>query len=311
MKAIKIILAVAVIALIGFLGWQWMVTIVNPEPILPAENTFTKRIEQEIDSLSASPASVFCSEFYNEIQYRIDDYHKQGFLGKTDNDNNQWKDILSRNLYSAYAPKFVEQAMYVFSGSDWTIDNLNFIRSEVQTLQSSPYLGQGAVRDSFKDIRGILEKYDEIAGFISSCNNFSYSYYELSDRFPDVSDKVQKSRAYLSSNLDNSYVNNCTRLKEGLRKIPQTLFNTHIAYLTTKIQQNGDRYTEYTYQSDYNNDIYTPLYNQIEELSNDVYGISDEAFDSGYERLYNLLSDYNQRATDYFITLYNNERGGM
>lgn len=306
MKAIKIIFAVAVIAIIGFFVWKWLVKIEGVGAVTPPKNQFITRIESEINSLIKSPKNVFCQKFYKDIQYHITDYHKQGFLGKTESDNNQWKEILSKNLYSAYAPKFAEQTMHVFNGLEWKINDLKFIHSEVLVLQSSTYLEQSSpVATSFKNIRMILAKYDEIAGFISTCNNFSYSYYSSGDQFPDVSDKIQKSRAYLSNNLDNSYVNNCTRLKDGLHEIPQKLFDKHISYLHTKIQKNSSRYNEYKYQSDYSNNIYTPLRNQIDALNNDIYGINDNTFNSEYSSLDNLLGSYNRQATDYFRQLNN------
>jgi hypothetical protein len=301
MKAIKIILAVAVVAVIGFFVWKWVVTIIKPDKITPPKNQFTARIKSEIDSLSKSPANVFCSKLDSIIQYHITDYHKQGFLGKSASDNDQWKEILQKNLYSAYAPKFAEQAMYVFGGSDWKTDNLKFIRSEIKKLQSSAYLEQSSsVGTSFKNIQSILAKYDEIVGFIAASNNFSYSYYGILDRFPDVSDKVHKSRAYLANNLDNAYVNNCTRLKGDLRAIPQALLNKHGAYLRTKIQENGEKYTDSQYnkyQSDYSNNIYTPLRNQIESVSSNTYGIDVE---SEQNNLFDLLKTYNNQANEYY-----------
>jgi len=296
MKAVKIILAIAVVAVIGLFVWKWLAPLTERSSYKPPINQFTERIESEIDSLSKSPVNVFCKNFYKEIQYRINDYHEQGFFGKSESDNDQWKEILSKNLYSAYASKFAEQAMYVFNGSEWRIDNLNFIRNEVKELKKSEYLDLTA--NYFNQIDQILAKYDEIAGFVSHCNNFTFDNYELGVFFPNVSDKIQKSRAYLSNN--NGYVDNCTRLKNGLQEIPQKLFNKHTNYLHTKIQQNGNRYNEFNYQSDYSNTIYTPLKNQIEDLNNDVYGIGNNAFDNGYNSLENLLSSYNRDATNYF-----------
>ncbi|MCL2312735.1 MAG: hypothetical protein FWC41_09680, partial [Firmicutes bacterium] len=142
-----------------------------------------------------------------------------------------------------------------------------------------------------------------IAGFISTCNNFSPSYYGVSDYFPNVNDKVQKSRTYINSNLDNSKVNNCERLKAGLREIPKKLFDKHITYLHKKINENGSRYKEFNYQSDYSNTIYTPLKNQIDALDNDVYGVSDNVFENERNTLENLLSNRNRDAVDYFRQL--------
>jgi hypothetical protein len=153
--------------------------------------------------------------------------------------------------------------------------------------------------NSVNEINAVLSKYREISGFISACNVFSYSCYELSCCFPDVSDKVQKSRTYLANNLDNHYVNNCTRLKDGLRSIPQMLLDRHIAYLRIKIQKNGGKYTDkqYEYQSHYSDNIYTPLRNQIVNLSKETYGIDVK---TAKDSLFNSLDDYNNKAYEYY-----------
>lgn len=301
MKAIKIILAVVVVAIMGFFVWRWLVSVEDVGTVSPPSNKFIERIEREIDSLKKVPANVFCQKFYEEIQYHIADAHKQGLLGKNESDNNQWKAILSKNLYSAYTPKFVEQAMYVFNRSEWKIADLNIIRNELEKLRSSAYLQKGSpISTKFTIIDSILRKYDQISGFISSCNNFSYSNYDIEYSFPDVNNHIQISRAYLSNNLDNEKVNNCIRLKDGLREVPEKLFDKHIRYLRTKIQKNSGRYIEYNYQVDYSSQIYTPLRNQIYALNNEIYGVNSGVFDSGYESLLNLLSADNSRAYEYF-----------
>jgi hypothetical protein len=229
--------------------------------------------------------------------------YKDGTIYKEKKDaniNNQWKEILSKNLYSVYAPKFVEQAMYVFSRSEWKNHDLTFIRSEVKTLKSSTYLGNTGLVSSFNDINTILAKYDEINNFINACKGYAYSNYDLKNTYPDVSEKIQKSRAYITNNLDNSYVNNCARLKEGLQAIPKILFDKHISYLTKKIKDNGAKYSDYVYQSDYSKSIYTPLRNQVEALNNDIYGIGAKIFDDGYKSVDGLLSGYNSDAYHHY-----------
>jgi len=300
MKAVKIILAIAVVAIIGFFVTKWLINIDPPKDIDLPKNLYTERIESEIDSLKKMAENKFCQKYYNDVQYRINDYFNHGFLGKNESDNSQWQEILLKNLYSAYAPKFVEQAMYVFSRSDWEKSDLKFIRSEVKSLEKSSYLTPGPVTISFNTINTILAKYDEINGFINACNGFAYSNDDLEKTFPDVSEKIKKSRAYIANNLDNSYVNNCTRLKGGLQAIPKILFEKHISYLTKKINDNGARYSEFYFQPDYSNTIYEPLKNQVDALNNDIYGISDNAFGNGYNSVYNLLSVYNRDATDSY-----------
>lgn len=300
MKSIKIILAIVVVAIIGFFVTKWLINFIPPKDIDLPKNQYAERIESEIDSLKKMPESKFCQKYYNDVKYRINDYFNQGFLGNNESDNSQWQEILLKNLYSAYAPKFVEQAKYVFSRTEWKYDDLKFIRNEVKNLKSSAYLGSTGLVTSFDEINTILAKYDEINNFINACKGYAFSNYDLEITFPDVSDKIQKSRAYITNNLDNSYVNNCTRLKEGLQAIPKILFDKHISYLTKKVNDNGARYSEFNYQSDYSNTIYTPLRNQVDALNNDIYGIGDNVFNNAYHSVYNLLSDYNRDATNYY-----------
>jgi hypothetical protein len=282
MKAIKISLAIVVVALIGFFVTKWLIDFDPPKDIGLPKNQYTERIENEIDSLKKMPESKFCQKYYNDVQYRINDYFNQGFLGNNESDNSQWQEILLKNLYSAYAPKFVEQAMYVFS------------------LKSSTYLGNTGLVSSFNDINTILAKYDEINNFINACKGYAYSNYDLKNTYPDVSDKIQKSRAYITNNLDNSYVNNCARLKEGLPAIPKILFDKHKSYLTKKINAYGVEYSNLPSQSDYSKSIYTPLRNQVDALNNDIYGIGAKIFDDGYKSVDRLLSGYNSDAYHHY-----------
>jgi hypothetical protein len=309
MKIVKIILVVVVVAVIVFFVNKWYVNIDKPKEINPSTNPFIERIEGEIDSLNNIPVNVFCQQFYKDIQFRISDYFNQGLYGESENDNNQWQEILSKNLYYAYAPKFAEQAMYVFNGSEWKNDALDFIRSEVRTLQISSYLDDNSPVDlSFNSIGQILTKYDEISGFIVNCRGFSYSSFALDYNYPDLSVRVNKSRGYLANNLDYQYVNNCTRLRDGLQKIPKILYDKHISYLRRKISYYGIRYTDYKYQSEYSDVIYIPLRNQVDALNNNIYGINDKTFNNGFDRMYDLLKRYNRDATNYFrkiLTKYN------
>jgi hypothetical protein len=303
MKTIKIILTIATIAVLGFIISRSMVKVTGSTKVKPPENLFTARIENEIDSLRDADINTFCSRFYAGIKNRITEFHSGGHFGDNAKDNTQWQEILSKDLYSVYALKFAEQALNVFNGSEWKIADINFIRREVNALRNSSYLEQGTSADSsFKNIHTILSKYDEIAGFISSCNSFSYSNYDIATSFPrdEVSDKIQRSKTYISNRLDNRYVSNCARLNEGLGNIPKNLYNKHITYLRSKIINNSNRFREYPYQTNYSEAIYTPLKNQLRELDNSLYNVSDDTFNNNYESLYQLLTSDNSNAFQYY-----------
>jgi len=286
MKALKISLAVIAVTAIAVGIYMWIAGINPPPPPPPADNQFTKRIEQEIDSLGKLPDSKFCKDFYKEVEYHIEDYYKSGRLGKNQSENDQWKENLSKNLYSAYADKFIKQAFYVFLGSEWKSEDLQSIRSEYQTLRKSSFLKRGSpVDNKFTEIQNIFSKYDEIAGFISVCKGFSYLSSGLTDRFPvsDVQDKISRAAAYRNNRLENGYVNNCTRLHDGLREIPQALFQAHVSYLNNKITQWSGLYSNYPTFNDYNKELGQPIQSEIDALDNDIYNVVN--FDSEYKNL--------------------------
>lgn len=298
MKAVKIILAIVVVAIIGFFVTKWLINIDPPKDIDLPKNQYTERIESEIDSLKKMPESKFCQKYYNDVQYRINDYFNQGFLGNNESDNIQWQEILLKNLYSAYASKFVDQAMFVFNGSTWSNQDLKFIRDELNELMNSSYYEQSS--RVFNPIKDILSKYDEISAFIYSCNQFTYSITAIDAHFPDVSDKMQRSRKYLANNLDNAYVNNCTRLRTGLSEIPNKLFYSHVSYLKDKIVEHGVTYKNYQKQSDYSKAIYSPLRLQVDALDYEIYGINYDDYSIEYDMLDDLLNDYYNKAYEYF-----------
>src|SRR5690606_15790297 len=108
--------------------------------------------------------------------------------------------------------------------------DLSVIRSEYQVLKGSQLLERNSpVDNKLMEIEGALKKYDEITGFISSNRDFSYSNSGLSDRFPmDVVRRIiSYATDYRNKQLENPHVNNCSRLHEGLKEIPKSLFHAH------------------------------------------------------------------------------------
>lgn len=287
MKAIKIGLALAVVGMIAYFIIQSLIGVPEP-PVVPlAHNQFTKRIEQETDSLGRLPDSRFCRQFYDEIRYHIDNYHSQRRLGGNQLENDQWRANLHKNLYSAYAGKFIDQAFFVFRGQGWGQEDLVFIRSECRALKYSPMLkGHSPVDNKLSEIQEILRKHDEIASFISSCETYTAFGSSLSDRFPiaESQDIISRAAEYRRSSLGNVLVNNCTRLHNGLKAVPQFLFQAHVSYLDGKIDRWSGLYANYNSQLAYSDNLYGPLEAEIKSLDNDVYELPN------FEREYNRLT---------------------
>ena len=300
MKTIKISLAVVAIAAITFVVIRSLIDRIEPEDAVLSENQFTKRIDQEIESLSKLPENNFSSNVYKEIDFLIDDYYASNRLGNTQIENDQRKDNFKESLYSTYSDKFIQEAFHVFRGSEWGVEDLTFIRTEYQALRKSELLKIGSTVDKkFTEIQAIFTKYDEIVGFINSSKGFSYSASGLSDRFPisEVRNKITQTKTYLNNGLGNKYVNNCIRLRDGLGEIPQSLFRAHVRYLDNKIIYWSEMYPNYASQADYANNLYKPLKSEIDALDNDIYNVPN--FNSEYNRLSNKWSADNQKAYNH------------
>jgi hypothetical protein len=153
---------------------------------------------------------------------------------------------------------------------------------------------------SFTEIQSILYQYDQISSFISSCKEFSYFGTSLSDSFPvlQVQANIVKANAYLSNNLDNPYVNNCTNLRIGLKEVPQYFFNAQIRYLDNKINYCSGSYSIYNSQKAYNTGLYLPLKVEIEGLDNNLYNAAN--YDSERKRLLLKWQDEASKAYYHF-----------
>ncbi|GAP71384.1 hypothetical protein SAMD00024442_11_48 [Candidatus Symbiothrix dinenymphae] len=299
-KVIILVAAVAVAAAIGVI--MWITSLDKAKETALPKNQFTAKIEQEIEQFSRKPDSKFCKDYYSEVAYHINDFYKQNRFGNNQSENDQWKENLEKNLYSTYSDKFIKQAFTVFRGSEWKSADLKFIQAEKNDLKKSQLLVAGSPVDKeFTKIQTALNKYNEIVGFISSCKDLSYSGSSLSDRFPiaDVQSKIRYAVSLQQNRLENDFVNNCSRLHDGLKSIPQSLFREHVRYLDNKINNWSGLYSNYNSQSDYSNNLYKPLKSEIEALDKDkdIYNVSN--FDSEYKRLSDKWSADNTKAYNY------------
>jgi len=307
MKTLKIILAIAVVAALGYFVWQWL----NPPPPPPpppppTTNVYVQRVEKEIDSLKTKSVQTFCKDFYTNIQYRIQDYYNDGLLGngKT-TDNDQWKDILSERLYSVYTDKFIAQAFHVFNGSNWESSKLDFIDEETNLLQKSVYLKAGSDTGRFTEIHTILNKYREISRFIQDAHNYiNNGYFDLARSKSYLS----SAKRYITNNLDNVYVNNNTRLRGDLQALPGKAYTKHLNNLNTRMNQNRNRYRTVTFTgstwaektSQYRERFWEPVNDQITELENEEHIYSVSSFQANIRSLKNRWNTELNDAIAYF-----------
>jgi hypothetical protein len=300
MNKLKIALTLIVLAAIAAGIFFWRDSFRNPEKEKASENQFALKIEQEIEQLKAKPDSKFCRDFYNQVAFHINDFHKQNRLGNNQSENDQAKENLENKLYAVYSDKFIMQAKNVFRGSEWSPDDLKFIQEEKNELKKSKLLVAGSLIDKeLSDIQTVLNKHNEIVSFISACQVYDYSNIDLTARFPidDVKSKISRATSLIKDRLENEYVNNCDRLHDKLKAIPQLLFSAHVSYLDKKIDNWSELYSNYNSQSDYSNNLYRPIRAQIEALDNDIYKVPNFAIE--YDRLLKKWSADNVKAYDF------------
>lgn len=310
MKALKIslvIIALATISVTAILSLSGKIKTPIKVEIDDSES-YRKEIDTLIKQIEAKPDNRFCKDFYDIIVYKINDYYKPappkhpfGRFGKTQTENDNWKKIYEDKLYATYADKFIKQAKSVLNDSEWNPTKLRFIRSEANKLKNSTLSEPGNPRNNeFNMITTALDKYDEIVTFISTCRDFSNSHTGLDAKFQisDVQNKIKHAERLRSNNLENHYVNNCTRLHNELKEIPQILFQAHVRYLESKINDKAEWYKTCISQKEYANLIYQPLNSEIDALESDIYKVSN--FNSEKNRLTRMLNDNSAEATRYF-----------
>lgn len=301
MKIVKISLAIAVIGIISFFIIKSLGGSPKIDKVAPASNPFTQKIEQEIKSLSNLPENKFCNVKYNEVKYYIDDYYKSQLLGNNKYENNQWKEILLKNLYSVYSSKFIKQSYYVFDKTEWNILSVEFIRIECMKLKKSEFLEKGSpIDNSYSKIQLILNKYDEINNFIASCKAFSYSEYSLNSKYPlsNIKQKIVRVKLYKNKNLENKYVNNCIRIHKELNEIQQFLFNSHYKYLLNKFRNWEELYSQYNSFNEYRSVLFIPLRKELDLLDNTIYNARD--YKIKYDNLENILQTDSRNAYNHF-----------
>jgi hypothetical protein len=292
MKLIKISLVIVVIGLISFFVLKSCYSDKGRKveddikTVNPAEN-----IKKDINNLSRLTDFVSCKNKYYEIKLSIEDNYNF-----KDIDKNQFEN-LSKQLYAAYVTKFLNYSYSIFNKQEWRINDLNIIRNESNILKNNSFLEkENSVYIKFTEIEQVFKKYDEINNFISECNSYSYSDYGLDSGFPinNVKNKILKASSYKTNNLNNKYVNNCSRLHIKLNEIPSTLFNKHYTYLKNKFKlktENNSRkeYKQYTSFNIYRTIFNTPAITELGLLNKSLYNVNQ--FDSKYKELKKILDE--------------------
>lgn len=308
MKYFKIILAIIAVLGLGFAVWYFSTRTTKIQVAQESTNQFVRRVKYEIRGLASKPNDRFCKSDYLLIQYHIDDYASICRLGDNLSDslgNDAQRQFLSKELFSAYAEKFADQANYVFTHNEWEKEDRVFISSEVDRLRrvgkSEYFLQSGSPIDSsFTAIKAILRRYNDELSYISKANNFTFGNTDLTAHFPltDVSNLISESRVHLDG---LGIVKNSDAVREGLQKIPQNLCNTHERYLRRKLSEWSGMYRYSTSLTDYQRNLYNILKDDIQALGSSIYtsnGVSNAT--SKRDDLMGLLENDHFAAKQYW-----------
>lgn len=264
MKALKITLAIIAFIGIGvFVIFNYTQT-TNIDDVDTPNNQFTDRIEKEISDIKHRPNMQFCMYNYKLVKYYINEFASINGFGsdlKDENGNSENKKYLFNKLYDTYADKFISQANYVFSGSTWPTNDLDFIKKEAKSLQTE---NSKVDRDFSELIKTVDAYYSEVA-FIKKCNSFSYNNTNWNEHFPinTAQEYISKSKSRLSS---LGVVKNSEIVKNGLSNIPKKVFDAHVNYLEKKLNKWLNYYMHFETLEGYKELLYNKLEAEINQL---------------------------------------------
>lgn len=321
MKAVKIILVAIVIGAIGFFVFKWTTDSGSGKGDGKSDLKVTypsiPRVEKDIDSLQALSNKEFnrylvernilfkSKNLFKGIQGDIDDYHSSNSLGESTTQNEQEYKNLSKTLFSAYVPKFVDEVYYKFENSRWKEADLVFIKSEIKEIESNPFFDResSTYNSTFDEMNTIISTYHGLVSFNVQMKRFpSVSDYSVNGRFPidDVEEKIAESKTHLRTCVNTQYINNLTWLKNEFKKIPHQMYQKNFDFLKEQIRRNSGEYKNLASQPDYSRGIYQPLKRNIKESEYSIYGVDDSKLRNDKRRLMKKLNKDNDKASRYF-----------
>jgi hypothetical protein len=313
MKLKKLLIPLIIIVIVAGGGTCLIIKSVKPSiktevDIPPAENQFTKRIEEKIDALGKN---AFNRVSYNEVFSLINNYHvDRNFSKESDEDNDKWRGILVRRLFDTYVAKFVSFAHTVFKSPEWKEEDLNLLRDEYAEMKKAEIVEKGerklllqprgATDNLLKEVQEIRRTYDNINIFIGTCANFSQS----GGSFPmaDIKGKLVTAASYRNKvfKLEGVTFPLCGRTKKRLEEVPQILFNRHVTFLNNKIAASLGKYDAYNSQAEYAGAEWKSVKSEIDALDKDVYGVDSATFARQYNELKVKWNAELPRAANYF-----------
>jgi len=300
MKAIKIILALAVVSAIGYFADSEFSGgggggCIGDDCIPP--DSIIHIIDGKINEIRQLPVNTFVSgiTLYSNCNFIIT--HNEKKLGSTMVKNKK------RDLNDAYGKKIKDQALDVFNNTVWDLKDLDTIKVQTNNLKKVIGVGNTLYQD-FEKILQVIKRHDEINSFIGVCRIFPIKpTYEMSENpLIDAGKRINQSSDYLIEASKHEYLKYCTRLHDGLKRVPRVIYDNYVIYLYKKIDEHGSKYPDYPHQPTWLKEISIPLADNL-QLLQDTEIFKNTAtpleLENKYKSLLTKLEEYNKKRDEY------------
>jgi hypothetical protein len=256
-----------------------------------------KDLQKSIDSIKNQPTSIMNIRIYHNALNYMEIYYGGEELAK--------RDKAFQELYAAYMPKFVDQAFYYLSSTEWNADKITLIEKEARELRNSKYLQQGS--DKFKKLTQIIQIVElsrDISSFLISCKDYTPpADYGISTLYPSEDlGFLAQSDLYKSKSKYKDYVSKKPGISMEMSDLGRMLFDKRINYTAEKLNHHSTCYCEYDFnqQKIWLVDKKQVLELQIDAISHSDYGVEvSYAYDRKKE-LREKFTTISTNATDYF-----------
>ena len=245
-------------------------------------NTFINSINQQIETIKNSDRKTFSKTLYEETIYSINEAKKNNKITP------QWAKNLAQKTEFIYHDKFINEAHFVFSKTEWNVTDLNYVRNEINRLSRSAFIES---KTELNKLNKVIAEYNAIQAFLAKAENFSVTnnITNFSDDFD-----LQTSRVYIENALKmsrtNSEVRNNNSLISQLGNVKTWMYQKHLDFLNNKYDFiNRISCSTYGYYN-YYNQVCNPLFNDLNIFKNNANELYLVSTDMWYNQIDNISS---------------------
>jgi hypothetical protein len=310
MKFIKISIFLIVLSIIAYQVYQQdpndSGSTPEPQGII-IDHITDEVITSEIKKFKTINSVTQCIQHYDNVFYSI--IHTNFDIDAAN--NKSIVESLNKNLYSAYAPRFLVLSKSYLGNHDWSNENITFIQNAGNKVLSSPLLeANSSLRSQYVPLMNAMQLRNNIVGFINLTNGISTACSSINGDFPDYTDMISTTSSHIATLNENGLMRNCEALKERLRNVRNEICIKHVTYLDNMIHRSSHRYfpsyVNLNAYSDNVKDVITQKIDRLGKLSN-LYGKSRSDIDVFQSNLNSKLDRVYIDAYDYFTAIDNNE----